>query len=192
MPLNYSYTPSRSRPRSIPTSASEKRILAVIASHRTVPTGESIAAKVPGMTERKIGDAKRANPRIKAAWHAKVLELVKKMTPAELFSNRISAVCATVPEAVEHKKKVMLHRIATYTGRPSLSQLVQHVTGSQGSIESLRRHKEVERAAVAKLLSLLRKMSNAKITRQRLDRNTAGEVKQYLDKRFNRGVADRR
>ncbi len=176
---------SRKSASSTRMGTAEDRIIAALARHRDIPTSGSVASLARGLSPKQVLDAKKSNLRIKAAWEAKTIELVQTMSLSRMVRKEVAPILSKIPAAMARKRELMLCRIASYKKRPSLSHLVRYVTGG-GNTEILRGDPEVERLAIAKLISLLRQMPDKTIRAQRLDRNAEGEVKKYLDQRFKR------
>ncbi|MDP3742544.1 MAG: hypothetical protein Q8R15_04475 [Candidatus Micrarchaeota archaeon] len=170
----------------MPAPALERKLIRAIRSHATFPTIDSVAS-TSNVHPKRVQQARNKNPKIREAWKQKNLQLIKKLNPKQLFSHRATSICIAIPEAREHRQRVIFQRIRSFNGRPSLLGLASHVTGStNANIKFLLRSPEVRRVAIAKVITLLRRTPDSKIRRLQVDRHTVPEVARYLDKRLGR------
>ncbi|MDP3742545.1 MAG: hypothetical protein Q8R15_04480 [Candidatus Micrarchaeota archaeon] len=164
-----------------------ERILASIERHTVVPTRNSIAQGAL-VNFKLVADAKQSDAGVREAWRAKTFQVVRGMKkPSELFSSAVTLACIQHPELREHRQKFALARIETYNGKPNSAELTKHVIGSAGNNTSaIMADPVLRKAAVAKLIAILGRMSDEQIMAGRHDRNPGEEVKKYLDKRLGR------
>ncbi len=122
------------------------------------------------------------DPKLAAAWKKKIMSEVRKMTVTELFDSKVVSVLmqARVSEALEHKRRVVLRRIRSFSGRPSLLHLARYVTGAKtGMPQFMGKDPVLRRAAEDRLLSIFKRLSVWQIREQRLDRS-AGKISREI------------
>ncbi|MDP3742418.1 MAG: hypothetical protein Q8R15_03825 [Candidatus Micrarchaeota archaeon] len=144
--------------RSTPMSDTEARILKAIAKHRVFPSAQSIAEKVRGLNAKKVLDARKANLRIRRAWDAKTVELVMTIHPRRLFDYGVVLRFVNVQGALQARHDRIVKRIKEYRGRPTIYHLAKYVTCNRTSKDFLTNDEMLERAAVGRIIALLKPM----------------------------------
>ncbi len=172
---------------------STSEVMRAIQAQRGIPSIDRVRKTLRTRAEN-VAYALQVDSRVAIAWKRKALAEVRKLTLSELLSTRGTKVLrsARVPEVFDHVRRRILKRISTFNGRPSLAHLANHVTGDKGAKTNvLRRDPIVSRAAEHRMLAILKKMSDAQIRAQRLDRN-AGKISKEIDEYLRRRLGTKR
>ena len=164
----------------------EQRVLAALKQHKTLPTTASVLALMPRVSERQMLQIRQHNPKVRAAWRDKIVEVTTRLPREKLFDAGTTRIFLHVPEAMDIRRKRILARITDFNGRPSLAHLAKHVAGNASRVGIFEVDPILKSAARDKLIALLKKMTLAEIKAQRLDRNASGEVIMHIKERKKR------
>ncbi|MDP3742419.1 MAG: hypothetical protein Q8R15_03830 [Candidatus Micrarchaeota archaeon] len=142
----------------------KEEVIAAIEMHKGFPNVSQLAKRLR-INESRFSAIISGNPHVREAWHAKVTKEAKAASLKELFDSPTAQLCSKVPEALEHKRKLVACVISTFVGRPTLPHLARHVLSNShsGGLKFITRDPVARAAAEAKFFEILNRMSGVEI-----------------------------
>ncbi len=168
---------------------SPEEIIAAIDNHEGFPNVKIIAGRLK-MRRIRLSSIVKGNPKVRAAWHAKVTREAKAVTLKDLFKSDVAFACAEVPSALQHKRDLTIAAISTFSGNPTFVHLAEGImpgSGKFGAHRFLVSDPVARKAAEAKFLEILDGLSAEEIVRRKLHVHVgkiSSELKRLVDKKI--------